>query len=148
MVLGETKQAHWDYPLADLAAVVVGRNERQPSDSRRSRGAAHLQFQRGALPSMAAVDVTHRDRPTDRGTKAATGHAANPVARGIDNLGVFARRCPPFRTDADTLARCPLGELTQHRGGTRKPSVGTPSFADCPGKISFDRSCPFIDVMP
>src|SRR5208283_1162567 len=78
MVLGEAKSAHRQFPPAASAAVIAGRDEGQAHDTGRTADAAHEQRERRTLHRMGAIDITHRDRPADRGTEAAARHPPDP----------------------------------------------------------------------
>src|SRR2546421_6821376 len=135
-------------PPAASAAVIAGRKERQTGDVCRPRGASHQKLQGRALHGMGGIDVAHCDRPPNRGAKAAAGHFPQSLPGVIGNLGVFARRCTPVRTDAHALAARSFGELTQYRGGAGEAAFGASSLPDCPGEIGLDRGGGFVDVMP
>src|SRR5580704_4512192 len=134
--------------LRRSAAVIAGRNEWQPDDSRRPRGAAHQELQGLALHGVLGSDVAHCDRPADRGAEAAAGYFPQCAPCVIDNLGVLARRRAPVQTDADALAARPLDELAQYRGGTGEAAFGAAPLPDRPSEIGFDRGRGFVDVMP
>src|ERR1700730_10837391 len=110
--------------LRGSAAVIAGRNERQPNDPRWPRGVTHQKLQGCALHRMGRIDVAHCDWAADRGAEAAAGHFPQPVPGFVDNLGVFARRRAPARTDADAPAARSFGELTQYRGGAGEAAFG------------------------
>src|ERR1700746_3515881 len=75
--------------LRGSAAVIAGRNEWQPDDSRRPRGAADSEMQGFALHRLFGSDVAHCDRPADRGTEAAAGYFPQCAPCVVDNLGVL-----------------------------------------------------------
>src|SRR5207249_1725336 len=77
------------FPPAASAAVIMGRNEWQPDDSRRPRGAAHQELQGLALHSMLGSDVAHCDRPADRGAEAAAGYFPQCAPCVVHNLRVL-----------------------------------------------------------
>src|SRR6266851_2612663 len=117
------------------AAVVTVWDKGHGSDVRRTRHAAHEESEGRAFGGMSAIDITHRDRATDRGAEAAAGYLADLVARGVDDRGLFARRRAPIRPDSDALAGRFSCEFAQDNGDAGKAPFGDPPFSDRPGQV-------------
>src|ERR1700732_2177621 len=112
--------------LPGSAAVIAGGNEWQPDDSRRPRSVTHQKKQGCALRGVRGVDVAHCDRSPDRRAEAAARYVPQLVPSVVDNLGVFARRRAPVRTDAYALAAPRLPAPAPHPRGPRGVGLRAP----------------------
>src|SRR5579864_5635448 len=113
----------------------------------RPRDLAHDEREGGALPGMPALDIAHRDRPADRGPKAAARHPADRVAGGIEDRRALARRRAPVRAQPDAAPPRPRRERAQYPFSAGEATLGAAPLADRPGKTGLDRIGRLVDVV-
>ncbi len=114
-------------------AVVVDGHKGHLRDRRVRDAPANRHFDRGTSLGERLVHVAHRDVLLEHRREAATGHLADDLAVGVEDLRVLARG-RAGRDEADAALRDAVGELRADRGAAEEGEVLAPPLADGPGE--------------